>query len=298
MIIVFGGAFILPYNRLISAVLRSDSVPVPLTLEFQAKVTIEMIDSFQEGSIIQVGTHYVEMTIVKSVIQQTGIIKDDERVILGSFIAVLSGCEKIIKPLAKAIHLEQTSIGAAMKASGSKLVIAEDVPLLSYFCPFGQTPTYEIARKCWEEAAIIYSNAEGKIAIKRLSTLMQQDSKLTLDPTSVNWNRNSTQVLHEVPNYITVNPDGSTIEGEIQAGRIASYYPNMDVRRLKNLKTALVTRGIIQRALSLEINAGDVIQVGEDKYYILTAAHRLDTGAMGASTASVSKFWIAQVESL
>ena len=103
----------------------------------------------------------------------------------------------------------------------------------------------------------------------------------TVEPIVINWEK-----------------DGSTIEGEIQAGRIASYYPNMDVRRLKNLKTALVTRGIIQRALSLEINAGDVIQVGEDKYYILTAAHRLDTGAMGASTASVSKFWIAQVESL
>ena len=297
MLIALDDADILPYNRLVSAVLRSDSIPVPLTLEFQVKMTADMQDRLKEGSVVKIGTHYIEMTIIKASVQHTGIIQGDEKIILGSFIAVLSGCENLIKPLSKAIFLEQTSIGAAMKASGIKIKVVDDVPLLSYFCPFGQTPTYEIARKCGEEAVVIYS-VEGKISVKRLSTLMQSEPKLLLDPTSVHWMKNSTGLLHEVPSYITVNPDGSTIEGEIKAGKIASYYPNMDTRRLKNLSTALVVKGTIQRALSLDLNAGDVIQVGEEKYYILTAAHRIDTGALGASTVSVSKFWIAQVESL
>lgn len=298
MRIVLKDGFILPFNVLVSAVLRSDSIPVPLTLEFQVLLDQTIEPMLKEDEIIHLGENHIEMKIIKANIQRTGIIRQNKRIVIGAFIAILNGCEQLIKPLAKGIFLENTSIGAALKASGTKLGIAEDVPLLQYFCPFGQTPTYEIARKCGEEAAVINSNTDGKIIVRRLSALMQNEAKLKLDSTSVNWKNNSTGLLHEVPSYITVNKDGSTIEGEVQAGKIASYYPNLDSRRLKNLSTALVCKGTIQRALSTDIMAGDVIEIDEKKYFVLTAAHRIDTGAMGASSVTASRFWIAQVEKL
>lgn len=299
MHIVLKDGVVLPFNVLVSAVLRSDSVPIPLSLEFQVLLNTEIEPQLAEGEIVSIGENYIEMKIIKANIQRTGIVRDGKRVVIGAFIAILNGCEQLIKPLAKAIAIENTSIGTALKASGTKLAIAEDVPLMRYFCPFGQTPTYEIARKCAEEAAVINSDNNGKIVVRRLSTLMQSaEPKLKLDATSVSWKNNSTGLLHELPSYITINKDGKTVEGEIEAGKVASYYPNLDGRRLKNLSTALVCKGTIQRALSTEIMAGDLIEVDSTRYYVLTAAHRVDTGALGGAKVTATKLWIAQVEKL
>lgn len=299
MHIVLKDGAVLPYNMLVSAVLRSDSVPIPLSMEFQVLLNTEIEPQLKEGELVLIGENYIEMKIIKANIQRTGIVRDGKRVVIGAFIAILNGCEQLIRPLDKAIAIENTSIGAALKASGTKLSIAEDVPLMRYFCPFGQTPTYEIARKCAEEAAVINSDNNGKIIVRRLSTLMQNvEPKIKLDATAVSWKNNSTGLLHEVPNYITINKDGTTVEGEISAGKIASYYPNLDSRRLKNLSTALVCKGTIQRGLSTDLMAGDVIEVDSTLYYILTAAHRVDTGALGGAKVTATKLWIAQVEKL
>lgn len=288
----------IPLNRLVSVVLRSDCVPVPLTVEFQASLNADLEAQLKEDSIIYMTDDYVEMKIIKAVINRTSIIRGDERQVIGSFIAVLAGCEKLIKPASKAIYLESTSIGAALRASGIKAAISEDVPLMKFFVPNGAIPTYLIARACAEEAAIMFINSDGKIAIRRLANVMQSDPKLKLDASAVSWVNNQHQITHSIPSYITVNIDGKTIEGEIKPGQLAKFQPSLDPRRLKNLSTALVVKGTIQRSLSPTLNAGDVVLINKEKYVILTAAHRFDSGALGDATASASKFWIAQVVSL
>lgn len=286
-------------DRLISNILRFDSTPVVANLEFQCSLTPELDQALQEGSIVYVGDKYIEFTIIKRAGVSAGFVKDGQQIKVGAYIAVLSGCEKLIQPAAKAILLKNSSIGAAFRASGNKIKVAEDVPIMQYFCAVGATPTYELARKFREEAAVTFLNQEGRIIVKRLSNILEGEPKLTVQEGDVNWVGNPAELIHDVPNYISVNADGSTIEGTLNSGAKTGFYPNMDARRLRNLKTVLVTRGTLMRAYMPNLMAGDVVQVGESRrLVVLTAVHRSDSGVLGGPTVSATKLWLAEVVTL
>lgn len=282
-------------DRFVSGVLRTDGVPIPASLEFQVILDENMDALLQEKSFISVGESYLELCIIKRVVHETSILKDDKLIRLGAYIAVLKGCESLIDPAKRAVYLEDTTIGSCLRAGGSKLKIVEDVPLMKYLCAVGATPTYEIARKCAEEASVIFCDSNGKILVKRLSNIMQVEPVATYEKTSVQWINNPTKLNHAIKTYQTINPDGSTVEGELSAGSRTAFMPGLDARRLKNLSTALVVRGTLLRPYEPERNAGDVILIDGTKYVILTAAHRFDTGALGGASVTASKFWIAEV---
>ncbi|WP_025096218.1 hypothetical protein [Acinetobacter soli] len=287
------------FDPLVTAVLRSDCIPVPMTLEFQILINSDQRSQFVENAVVYLGNNYISMKIIKAVVMPSSIVRDDERLTLGSFIAVLEGCEKLIKPVTSATYLENTSINSILKASGLKNgVTKDDVAVLKYFVPLGETPTFIIAAKLAEEAAVMYANQQGRITVTRLNNLMNEGPKLKVDQTEVNWIGNTSALLHSTPNFITLNADGSTIEGDIQSGKAAKFIPSSDARRFKNMSTMLVTKGTFMRAMSPNIGAGDIIEINQRKYFILTAAHRFDTGALGGSIVSASKFWFAEVQSL
>ena len=285
-------------DRFISGVNRFDCVPVPATLEFQVLLDDEMDKLLQENSTISIGDHYLELTIVKRAVKNTGVIKDDRLLTVGAYIAVLKGCESLIVPAKSAIFAEDTSIGACLRAGGSRLKVREDVPLVKYFCALGATPTYEIARMCGQEACVIHCDAEGKIIVKRLSQIMNAEHTLELEKSSIQWIENQAQINHSIPTYQTINADGSTVEGSLKSGVKTSFYPNLDARRVKNLSTVLVTRGTAIRSYSPSLIAGDVILCAGKKYVIVTVAHRFDTGILGAPSVSATKIWLAEVVSV
>jgi hypothetical protein len=285
-------------DRFISGVLRYDCTPIPATLEFQVKLTEEMDAQLQENSVIRIGDNYLELIIVKRVITNSGVIKDDENIILGAYIAVINGSEALIKPTKRAVFLENASIGSAMRANGNKLKVIDDVPLVNYFCALGATPTYEIARKCAEEACVIYCNTNGKIIVMRLSQIMNQEPKAEFSKESIQWVQNQQKLNQVIPTYQTVNADGTTVEGSLSDGSTTAYYPNLDARRVKNLSTVLVVRGTMIQNYSPNFIAGDVVLIDSKKYVILTVAHRFDTGIMGSPSVSASKFWLAEVVSV
>lgn len=286
------------FDPLVTAVLRSDCIPVPMTLEFQILINSDQRSQFVENAVVYLGNNYISKKIIKAVVMPSSIVRDDERLTLGSFIAVLEGCEKLIKPVTSATYLENTPINSILKASGLKNgVTKDDVAVLKYFVPLGETPTFIIAAKLAEEAAVMYANQQGRITVTRLNNLMNEGPKLKVDQTEVNWIGNTSALLHSTPNFITLNADGSTIEGDIQPGKAAKFIPSSDARRVKNMSTMLVTKGTFMRAMSPNIGAGDLIEINQRKYFILTAAHRFDMVALGGSTVSASKFWFAEVQS-
>lgn len=286
-------------DRLIGGAIRYDCTPIVSSLEFQCILDEELDLALQHASVVVLGDGAFQYTIIKRVVHQSSTIKDDKQLIIGAYIAVLKGSEKLIDPASKAIYLSDSSFSAALRASGNKIKVVEDVPLLNYFCAVGATPTYEIARKFREEAVVMYCNAQSYIVVKRLSNIMQSEPKLKLSSSAINWVENRVELNHDMPNYLTINADGSTVEGTLKSGARTEFYPNLDARRLRNLSTALVTRGTVTRSYTPNIIAGDVIQVDDDKkYVVLTAAHRFDTGVLGAASVSVTKLWLAEVVKL
>lgn len=296
MQIVLANGRVLASDVIVSVILRTDCVPVPVSVEMQLILDEEIDGQLQENALFTIAEKLYEMRIVKRTVHESGIIRDDKQVILGAYIGILNGAERLIEPTSKAIFLKDTSIGQALRASGNKIKIGEDVPLLKYLCALGETPTFQIARGLGEEAAVMFCSREAKIDIMRLSKVMDRKPRFDIPKTAVQWITNSAVLNHELKTYQTVNADGSTVEGEFKSGKTTAFAPNKDPRRLKNLSTALVTRGTHTRSLYIDMNAGDIVSIGEDQtMLILTAVHRYDSGVLGDPSVSVTKLYLAEV---
>lgn len=280
-------------EQLLNAVLRFDLTPVPVTLELK-------VFGDEQGKGIEVGDNLlvlddIRLTVVKKTIQDTDLVQGDRIISTVSYIALLYGCDKLIKQTDKAILLNGgSSFANAYRACGVDLPFAKDVPLDTFNVFFGKTPTFEIARRCSEEACVICYK-DKKINAIRLKELESQEPILQLEPMTVQWSENKFLENALITNYITVNPDGSTIEDSITQAKSANFYPNIDTRRLKNLRTVLVRKGTVMRGLSPQFRAGDVFVVEQDKYVVLTAAHYFSTGSLGGEAGMFSKFWLSQV---
>jgi hypothetical protein len=45
----------------------------------------------------------------------------------------------------------------------------------------------------------------------------------------------------------------------------------------------------------MELMAGSVVEISQNKYVILTAAHQVETGAVGGNVGSITKLWLASL---
>lgn len=281
-------------DELISATIRYDLVPVPVTMELKT-LGNEITKSLEVGDKLIVLDDNTELTIIKKHIQDTDLLQGMRLLSIVSFVAVLSGCENLMQATDRAILLQSTTMAGAYRACGVSLPFDKDVPLTEFEVFFGKTPSFEIARRCCEEASVIcYQNK--KLNAIRLKELFNSEPKSEFAPNLVQYHNN--QQLQEVltTQYITINPDGSTVEESLNGAKTASFYPNMDTRRLKNLRTVLVHKATITRHLSPQFVAGDVFTIGDEKYVVLTAVHYLATGSMGGEAGAVSRFWLSQLQ--
>ena len=79
------------------------------------------------------------------------------------------------------------------------------------------------------------------------------------------------------------------------AGQAIIQRPGLDARQLKNMGKVLIPRGTIQRPLNMELMAGSIVEISQTKYVILTAAHQVETGAVGGNVGSTTKLWLASL---
>ncbi len=279
-------------QNIIAATLRTDLIPVPVTLEATIKVENDIKDLIYNGAVLLVSDQHIPVTIVKLNEIRTQTIQDDTRLKYFSIIAVLQGCESLIDPQSKLISLEDSSFAAVYKACGCKVPVGNNISLMKFSSPYGVFATYEIAKRLQEEAAVIVYR-DKKLNIMRLQQLFKQEPVTMLDSGAVSWIDNPKIEQREVPSFVSVSEDGQIIEDSLKNNAPGYYYPGLDARRLKNLRTVLVTRGMITRALSMNLNAGDIVLINDTKYIILTAAHHFESGAVGGATAHATVLWLA-----
>lgn len=278
---------------LISAIYRTDFVPIPVTLEAVVKTDDRLTQLLTIGRQISTAKG-VPLVIVKSQVINEQSIKAGRRIGAIHIIAVIAGCEALLGVTNKATSLENTSFNEVYRALGAKLRIKRDVKLSSFVCLKGQLPTALIAAALQKEAAVMCHTDNG-MAVIRLNELMSGDA-LLFDKSAVQWTENPNAVRHSNTNYLSIDDDGSTILGTARAERSIRYYPRADNRELQNLRRILITKATLTRQLDERLQAGRLIEVEERKLVVLTAAHRYDTGALGGQTVMATKAWLAQVE--
>lgn len=292
-IVIEKSGYVIPHTVLMFALWRYDLIPVPLTLEFKIQVSEETAD-LNEKDIILIEDDEISLTIVKKGNQDPDIAQDGKFIKFATYIAFLTGCEKLINPAEKAALLSSTNFSEAYRACGVRIPFGSDIPLERFNSFFGKTPSFEVAKRCCEEAAVILFK-DKKLHAKRLSDLKKQSPILDINGRAVEWEDNPFMIKNTVKNYVSVAQDGSTIEESLKGSQKTTFYPGMDSRRLKNLRTVLITKGNLTRQLSPSIVAGDVVNVDEVPFIILTAAHLFQPSTQNGLGGMVSRFWLATV---
>lgn len=292
-IVIDKTGYVIPHNVLLSALWRYDLVPVPLTLEFSIQVN-EETSTLKEKDLILIGEDETPLTIIKTGERDPDLVQDGKFIKIASFIACLKGCENLIEPTLTAALLSNTNFSEAYRACGVKIPFGSDIPLLNFHSFYGKSPSFEVSKRCCEEAAVILFKNK-KIHAKRLSDLQKQSPILDINGRQVEWEKNPYMVQNTVKNYVSIAEDGSTIEESLKGGQKVSFYPGMDSRRLKNLRTVLIRRGSVMRQLSPNIVAGDVVNIDRKPFIILTAAHLYKPGSQDSIGGMTSRFWLAEV---
>lgn len=283
------------YADVLSATLRSDLVPVPLSLEFSVQDRNNLTGMLNIGQTLTVGQIAAEFIIIKSQPVKMPTVKDGSRIGAIACVAIPAGLERLIIPMDKAIILQQTSFNAAVRACGGRLALGGDLPLPEFICLKGTLPTVRIARYLQQEAALM-GWVNQRIGISKIDYLVSQQPIQSVDPSAVAWIDSERREGIEKSAFVSVDTDGSSILGaDTKSGIGTQQAARLDTRQIRNMSKVLIRRGTIMRGLSLNINAGQVLEIDKKSHVILTAAHHIETAALGGQSVAISKFWIGSL---
>lgn len=283
-------------SNLISATLRFDLVPVPVTLEFTVQSTPELEKGLKEGAELFVGDVVTTLTLIKVQPPKTQLIKEGRRVGGIACVAILSGCKRLIEASSKAVILKQTSLNSVLRACGANTSLGDDLPLPTFVCLKGSTPSIRFALYLQQEAAVI-AYRKDKVSGFKIDDLLNQEPIEKLDPSAVTWINSAALEKQKKSSYVSIDVDGTTPIGDDTTvnGRSVIQRTGLDARQLKNMEKVLIHRGTVLRPLEMKWRAGDVFSVMDKKYLILTVAHHVETGALGGASATASKIWLASL---
>ncbi|WP_230657788.1 hypothetical protein [Psychrobacter sp. I-STPA10] len=279
-------------SDLISAIYRTDLVPVPVSLELVVKANDKLKELLNTGHIITTNQD-IQLEVVKSQIINTQSVKDGKRIAALHIIAVLAGCSALLGVASRATSLTNTSFNEAYRALGAKLRIKDDMKLGGFICLKGHLPTVRIAAALQKEAAVVRF-FDNRLSIIRINELFNGDAT-PYDKSTVQFINNPNAIRHDNTNYLTIDDDGTQIIGNAHPQRAINYYPRAQARELQNLRRILVTKATITRQLDEQLNAGNLVSIEGQKYVVLTGVHRYDSGVLGGAPITATRAWLAQI---
>lgn len=283
---------LLPASHLLSAVLRTDLVPVPVSLELEVRHDDELAKQLAEGQKIFVTGKAVELQIIKSHIKQSPQIPDRGMI---QVTAVLSSCVAIGYRRQKAVILKSNSLGAIYKACGAKVSIKNDftVPLFVSF--LGQVPSEMIAKVLQEEAAVVRLSGK-QLDCVRLADLMKQAPKLSLPQGFGEQIASGFLERHLVPSFYSTGDNRAVIKGNTKKVRAMQYTPRHSERAANNMTSALITKQVLNLSYNDDYQAGDVFTIGGVAMAIITAAHVYETENEGDGGNQYTRLWLGELE--
>ena len=284
---------LLSHDTLLTATLRLDLVPVPMTLEFSVKMTDETKSLLQVGKEILIGEDELSLELLKVQPYQTEQIREGERIGGVACVAISKGLKKLIEPVKNAIILDQASFNQALRASGATVALSNNLPLPRFVCLKGSVPTERIASYLGEESAVIKPN-KNKIDCVKLDSLFKQEPVGQYNAGEVQWVEHPTLKENLITSYISVDEKGETVVAEnTTAGRPIGQKARLDSRQLKNLEKVLVHQGTLTRPYDAKLEAGQLVEIDSKNYVILTSVNHFETGALGGEPVMMTKCWLS-----
>ena len=264
----------LPGDLIVRWVLRSDLAPVPRTVEMTVQIKDGIEEQLKEGASLWTGVEMLEYRIIK--VQRdkpSAVIQGKDQMATFTITALLSSCAQVAFRRDRAVIRERAKIGQLFRECGATAAIADDFTVARFACYVGQVPSFHLAQAMQGEcAAIVIRN--GRLSIARIQDLLRQQPVERIGQSDTTDLIDS-QFLqrHEIPGYQSLDDSGAFVFGDNRVARATLYHPRTDDRVLRNMTRVIVTKRVADSRMAQNIAAGDVVQVGDDRLLVITAAH-------------------------
>lgn len=277
---------------------RVDLTPIPSTLEFLVRVNEQIEPFIQQGKIIALASPEVKYRIIYTRKQGDGLsAQGNPNFTLTKVIAILEGCYQLSFLTEKAIIKENTSLGELFRAAGATMSVEADIAVDKYSCLIGEYPSYSLMRAMGRSASTIVWNGENAVKFQRVRDLFEQKPVEILHQDSTQHFQSGFIERHETPSYYSNLSDGKINQSSATKGRRADFEMFADQQTLNNLSTYLVHQKVWTTRLTPNILAGDVIEIEEEPFVVITATHALAKAGSGSGS-QLSRFWLGSLSNL
>jgi hypothetical protein len=277
-----------------SAFLRSDLVPVPMSLEADLLSDDETNQMLQQGKVITTGSGDVFEIIKREKVSLASV--QDERLRSGVRItAMLQKCLPVAFVRKRAIIKEDSTLSGIYRAAGAAISgIDADFPVPRFCCLVGQTPSFAIQQVLHEEGGTVRWR-QGKLQFRRLVDLFRQDPVFTLPDFNSIDTQSGFLERHSVPSCFSTASNGTITLGDTSKARVMRYSPFKSTLRLNNMSKALVRRQPFKLAYNQMLNAGDLVSIaGQADMVVITAVHTVEN--VGRSENQYTRVFLGSLE--
>lgn len=281
-------------DYIVRAVLRTDLVPIPLSLELDVRVDQDSAERFDVGKSLFLGNGD-ELEIIKAEYLQKGLATGGTLAAHRRVVAVLKAVAEVSYLKDKAIIKRDATLSDIYKACGATLKgIEGDFPVPRFVCLAGEVPTYHIARAL-QEAGGVVRWAEGKLAFKRVADLFDQEPVETLVPGATEDVASGFLERHDIPFFYSVDDDGEYVYGAREKTRTARFHPGAAEMDLRQMTDVLILSKRARLKYTEVLNAGDLVEIEEqDPLVILTAATLFAAAADGQQSRQLTRVWLGK----
>lgn len=275
---------------ILAACLRYDMAPIPVTFEAQIRLTSETAQLVQDGSDIRVNE--IPFRVIKSEPLRNAGMQGDAPLSAVSITAFPAALVDVARRRRSAVIGMDVSFSSIYRSCGATVGIDGDMNIARFACFKGDVPTVHIARVLQEESAVL-TWAAGRVKLARLRDLMAQAPVAGLSITASEDVQSDFLETDEIPQFVSVGPDGMFLSGERRdESQAVAYTPRKSARELGQMARVLVRRKIVVAQPNLAIQAGTVLNMGDTPMAVMTAAHYTRNGTDGDGVAQYSRFWL------
>jgi hypothetical protein len=279
-------------DMVISATLRSDLAPIPLTFEGQIRVTAQTGADFKDGRPITVNG--VPFRIVKSIPIQNagGGAQGREPLTAVDITAFPDGLQSLAQPRTAAVIFANASIGGIYRACGATVPVTGDFSADSFACFVGGVPTFPIARVLQEEG-ITAMWRKGGIKLMSLRDVFAQAPVDSIDTASSEGVKSDTLTAEQIPVYWSIGPDGEVISApRTDAAQAMAYTPRKSATALGFMGRVLVRRRTMTGKVNPAIRAGDVVSVAGVPHVVMTVVQHDQNGGDGGAIDQYTRLFL------
>jgi hypothetical protein len=279
-------------DMVLSATLRSDLAPIPLTFEGRIRVTQQTAADFKDDAVITV--NQIPFRIVKCVpiLNAGGGPQGREPLSAVEVTAYPDGLQALGKPRTAAAIFQNASLAGIYRACGATVPVSGDLTLSRFACLIGSIPTFHLARALQEEAACVMWR-KGGLKVMALRDVLAQVPIDVIDTANSEGIKSETLKAEQIPVFYSIGPDGKFISApRTDAAQAVAYTPRKTARALNFMGRVLVRRKTVTGKVNPSIKGGDVVSVGGVPMVVMTAVQHAENGGDGGGPEQYTRLFL------